>query len=291
MAKYQIGCGQITWKNVPENEILSDIAEAGYAGTPPKLNLETPPGDIIERFGRHGLKPAPPYFGAGFWKPEDEQTILGKAADIARFTKSVGCTELYVAAGGGGSQSPSGASRREIAGHVSAEDAMSDADFDQFARVLNEFARVTLDEGVHSCFHNHVGTVIETAGELDSLLSRTDDTTVLLGLDTGHLAWAGANPVEVCSKYADRIKTLHLKDINERVRKQGADAKWDYETFTSHGIFTELGEGSVNFPAIVAILDGVDFDGWLIVETDITQKLTALESATVSRQYLRTLGL
>lgn len=291
MTENLIGCGQITWKDVREDEVLSDIVTAGYDGAPPKLQLDVPPSDIISRFEQHGLKPAPPYFGAGFWKPEEEQNILGRAADIAQFTNAVGCTELYVAAGGGGAQAPTGTSRREIAGHVGAADMISDAEFDQFATVLNEFARITLNEGVTSCFHNHVGTVIETADELDQLISRTDDMSVFLGLDTGHLAWAGADPVAVCRKYADRIKTLHLKDIDEQVRLDGVEQKWDYDTFTANGIFTELGEGSVDFPAILSVLNDVDFKGWLIVETDITQKPTALESAQISRTYLRSIGL
>jgi sugar phosphate isomerase/epimerase len=52
-----------------------------------------------------------------------------------------------------------------------------------------------------------------------------------------------------------------------------------------------LGNGSVDFPAIVDLLHGRGFSGWLIVETDVTQQPTALRSAQMSRDYLRTLGL
>lgn len=291
MATYRIGCGQITWRNVPEERVLAEIAGAGYEGAPPGLSPDIPAADVVARFDTHGLKPAPPYFGARFWEPDDERGILDQAATVARWTRQLGCTELYVAAGGGNPRSASGRSRRAVAGHVSPEDAMTERELDQFARVLSEFAHITCDEGVTTCFHNHVGTVIETAAELDELLTRADDEVVFLGLDTGHLAWAGADPVDVCRRYADRIRTLHLKDIDDAVRRQGAEANWDYDTFVRHGIFTELGEGDVDFRGILAVLEDVDFDGWLIVETDVTRKPTALESATVSREYLRTLGL
>ena len=75
------------------------------------------------------------------------------------------------------------------------------------------------------------------------------------------------------------------------MRERGRDAGWDYSTFSQQGIFVELGEGCVDFPAIFAILDAVGFSGWLIVETDVTQKPTARESVTISRAYLRNLGL
>lgn len=291
MAAYSIGCGQITWRNMSEDDIIADIAIAGYEGVPPKLLPDADASDIIRRYQQHGLRPAPPYFGASFWNPDEEASILGRAGDIARFVRELGCAELYVAAGGGGFQAPSGTSRAKVAGHVTPDDAMSEAEFDQFARVLSDFGRITLEEGVHSCFHNHVGTGIETADELARLLSRVDLDTVFLGLDTGHLAWAGDDAVEICRQYADRIRTLHLKDVDEQVRQQGVEASWDYDTFTGHGIFAELGEGDVDFPAIISVLDGVGFEGWLIVETDVTQKATALESATISREYLASIGL
>lgn len=291
MATYRIGCGQITWRNVPEEQVLAEIAQAGYEGMPPALDPDTPASEVIARLDAHGLKPAPPYFGASFWEPDEERVILDQAPAIARWVRHLGCTELYVAAIGGGHRSPSGKSRRAVAGHVGPEDAMSERELDQFARVLSEFAHITHNEGVTTCFHNHVGTVIETADELDQLLTRADDDVVFLGLDTGHLAWAGANPVEICQRYADRIRTLHLKDVDESVRRQGVEANWDYDTFVRHGIFAELGEGDVDFTGVLAVLEDIDFDGWLIVETDVTQKPTALESATISRNYLRSIGV
>ena len=291
MTRPKIGCGQITWRGQPEEDALRDIAAAGYAGAPAPLTPGESPEAVIARFARFGLKPAPPYFGAPFQDPAAEADILGGAREIARFTRIVGCTELYVAASGDGFRAPSGATRREVAGHVGPNDAMSDTEFNQFARVLSAFARTTLEEGVRSCFHNHVGTVIETGDELDRLLSLADPGAVFLGLDTGHLAWAGEDAVAICRKYADRIRTLHLKDVDEAVRRRGVAAGWDYGTFTAKGIFAELGEGCVDFPAILADLKARSFDGWLIVETDVTRKPSALESATISRDYLRGLGL
>jgi sugar phosphate isomerase/epimerase len=33
------------------------------------------------------------------------------------------------------------------------------------------------------------------------------------------------------------------------------------------------------------------FRGWIVVETDVTTKPSALESATISRNYLRSIGV
>jgi inosose dehydratase len=287
MSSPLIACGQVTWHNNDEEAAFADIAAAGYAGVPPKVPAGVTAADIVARLDRHGLKAAPPYYAASFWDPEQEQAILQRAEELGRLVQEIGCTELYVAAGGGGFQAPSGAARSAAAGHVTAADMMSDAEFEQFARTLTAFGRITLKYGVRICFHNHVGTVIETRAELDRLMELCDDDAVFLGIDTGHLAWAGMDVVEVCRVYRDRILTMHLKDIVESVRATGAREGWDYDTFTRNGVFAELGEGSVDFIGLNELLDEAGFDGWLVVETDVTSLPTPLDSARTSREYLR----
>ena len=63
--------------------------------------------------------------------------------------------------------------------------------------------------------------MIETREEIDRLLSLLDPALIFLGPDTGHLAWAGADPVAFCRDYAARIKTIHVKDVDARVRDRG----------------------------------------------------------------------
>lgn len=295
-----IGCGQITWIRftsngpewlAPEEQVLAEIAQAGYAGAPANPERDRSAQETSELFARYGLQPAPGYLGTAFWERERQDEIVERARRYAAFAREVGCTELYVAPGGFDYVTRSGQTRRETAGHVRPEDSLTDDEFQVFAEALNLVGEATLAEGVRSCFHNHVGTVVETRAEVDRLFALTDPNVVFLGPDTGHLAWAGDDPVAFCRDYAPRIKTLHLKDIDAAVRERGREAEWDYGTFTDHGIFVELGEGCVDFPAIFAILDEVGFSGWLIAETDVTQKPTPLESATISRAYLRNLGL
>jgi inosose dehydratase len=167
---------------------------------------------------------------------------------------------------------------------------MTDAEFEQFAKTLDKVGQITMDQGVLSCFHNHVGSTIETREEIDRLFDMVDRKLVFQGPDIGHLAWAGADVVQFCRDYAQDIKTVHLKDIDPNVLKEGLENEWDYATFSAHGIFAELGEGFVDFPAVFDILSKANYEGWIVVETDVTQKPTALESATISRNYLRSIG-
>ena len=168
---------------------------------------------------------------------------------------------------------------------------MSDAEFEQCAKTVNKVGEITLKYDVRSCFHNHVGSVIETREEIDRLFSMVDRDVVFQGPDIGHLVWAGADPVQFCKDYAGDIKSVHIKDIDPEVLEKGVARSWDYGQFSDNGIFAELGEGCVDFSTIFEILDGTGYEGWIIVETDRTQKPTALQSATISREYLGSLGL
>ena len=292
MGGIRVGCGQITWPpSEPEERVLAEIARAGYEGAPAGPRGERSALETVELYARFGLRPAPGYLGAEFWDEEKRSEILREAERHARFARKAGCEELYVAAGGFDYVTRSGKARWKLAGHVGPEDGLTDEEMGRFARVLSEVGALTLEHGVRSCFHNHVGSVIETREEIDRLLALADPELVFLGPDTGHLAWAGADVLSFCREHAARIKTLHLKDVHEPVARKGRAEGWDYATFTENGVFAELGEGSVDFPALFEVLDDAGFEGWVIAETDVTQKASALESATVSREYLRSIGV
>lgn len=287
-----IGCGQITWRGLPEEAALADIAAAGYAGAPAGPSRDRTAQETLALFESYGLRPAPGYFAADFWKADEEAAILERARTFGAVSAALGLTELYVATGGFDRDvMASGRTRAAASGHVTAADAISDAEFEQFANTLSRACAILLGYGVKGCFHNHVGSVIETAEEMDRLLAATDPNVVFLGPDTGHLAWGGANVVDFFRRYADRIKTVHVKDINESVRQEGVAKEWDYRTFSAHGIWTEVGHGVIDFRAVFQILADAGFDGWIIVETDVTQLASPLESAQVSRAYLRGLGM
>jgi inosose dehydratase len=281
-----LACGQITWmwgEFTPE-EVLGQIAEAGYEGAPATAANLDEVDAVRARFDAAGLKPAPGYMGADFWDASQADAIVERAAGIAEAAKALGLTELYVAA----NLTPE---RRAVSGRVSSADALSPEGFDTFASTLNRVGEATLQHGVRAAFHNHVGSFIETRAEIDELFGRVDRSKVFHGPDIGHLAWAGDDVLAYTRDYIDHIVTLHVKDIDPTVRSQGVAGKWEYMQFARTGIFTELGQGMVDFPALFDILRGAGFSGWVVVETDVTQRPTALESASVSRDYLRSLEM
>ncbi|MFH1085399.1 MAG: sugar phosphate isomerase/epimerase [Chloroflexota bacterium] len=294
MAVFKVACGQITWGSEnPKRDVdpLAEIALAGYEGAPCGPRGDETPAQLVARYARYGLKPAPGYLGANYWDPAQRAAILERARALAGFMAGVGCTEVYVASSGSSAVTASGRTRRQASASVRPEEALADDQYQRFADTLNEVGRITKREGVLSCFHNHVGSFIETRAEIDKLFSLVDRDVIFQGPDIGHLAWAGVDPVRFCQDYAKEIKSVHIKDINTDVLRRGLAAGWDYGQYSRAGIFAELGEGMVDFPAIFDILRNAGYSGWIVVETDRTMKATAFKSAMISRKYLESVGV
>jgi inosose dehydratase len=280
-----VACGQITWgRDYPREQVLAEIAQAGYDGAPAGRIGDATPAEVLALYARYGLRPAPGYLGLDWWNPDLRSHQLAQAARQAAFSRELGLTELYVAS----NLTPE---RRAIAGQVTSATATPTEDLKRLADLLNAIGAATLREGVRACFHNHVGSPVETRDEIDRLFALVDRTVVFQGPDLGHLAWAGDDPVQLIRDYGPAVKTLHLKDISPAVRAEGIARRWDYRAFAENGIFVELGEGMVDFPAVFAALRAIGFQGWIIVETDVTRKPSALESAMISRRYLASLGI
>jgi inosose dehydratase len=76
---------------------------------------------------------------------------------------------------------------------------------------LDRVAASAGEAGLTTALHPHVGTMVETAGEVSRVLSGSG---VPLCLDTGHLLVGGANPAAVARDHANRIAHVHLKDVD-----------------------------------------------------------------------------
>ncbi len=291
MKNYIVGCGQITWgRETPREQVLQEIADAGYEGAPAGPYGGATPESILELYGRFGLRPGPGYLGANFWDPELTEELLERSKMLAEFTAGINCDAIFVADGGFNVVTPRGKTRRELAAQVTPEDSLTPDQYRYYGEVLTQVGEIFLASGVKACFHNHVGSFIETRQEVDDLWAQVDRSKVFQGPDIGHLAWAGADVTQFCNDYASEIKALHIKDIYPGVMQEGLSKGWTYGEFSAAGIFAELGEGMVDFPAMFDILNQAGYEGWLIVETDRTTKDSAFESAKISRDYLKSLG-
>jgi inosose dehydratase len=137
-----------------------------------------------------------------------------------------------------------------------------------------------------------MGTGVMIQSDVDRLMENTKPELVHLLLDTGHLAFAGADPLEVTRTYASRVKHIHLKDVRANVVKRARRNHLSFKDAIEAGVFTVPGDGDIDFLPIFEALGAAGFEGWLVVEAEQDPaKATPLKYAKMARQYLReTLG-
>ena len=183
--------------------------------------------------------------------------------------------------------------RTARAGRIRAEDGLTPAQWDAYARRAERVALEVRDAaGLRTVFHHHCAGYVETPEEIEALLSRTDPGLLGLCLDTGHLTFAGGDPLTTLSEHGDRIRHVHFKDCEPALAAQARVEGWDYHTAVRRGVFCELGRGMVPFAGVLDALRARGYDGWIVVEQDVLPGLgTPSASAARNRAYLRKLGI
>ncbi len=184
------------------------------------------------------------------------------------------------------------------AGRVTPELALSDAGWDTLARGAERIARAVKQQtGLRTVFHHHCAGYVETPDEIARLMETTDPQLLGLVLDTGHFTYGsgGDDPALLAAaldRFGRRIWYIHLKDCHRAVAAQARRDGGDYFQAVRDGVFCELGQGCVDFPAVVKWLEQHDYDGWAVVEQDVLPGMgTPCQSARRNRRYLLSLGI
>jgi inosose dehydratase len=263
-------------KALPLPTLLERVAEAGFGAIQADLPAGMDAAAFRAALDEHGLVPAPSYFSMPLAEAGARATFVPETERRASEQAELGLTELVVAA------NMAVDAPRVLAPARGAQ--ADDARLETIAESLRLVGEATRRAGVTSCLHPHVGTWIEVEAEVDWLLERLDPELVALGPDTGHLAWAGADPLAIARKYSDRIRAIHIKDIRLDVaeRHRGDDA--NYRDVVQDGLWVEPGRGDLDFAAIFAELRP---DLWGIVEVDSPDLPTPEESVAASGAWAR----
>ena len=134
-------------------------------------------------------------------------------------------------------------------------------DWTEWGKRLTQVADRTLAEGVRVAYHHHMGTIVESADDIDALMNATGPSVSLL-LDTGHATWGGADPVALARKYRARIAHFHAKDVRKPILDKARAGDWSFlDAILGQGdelgVYTVPGDGVVDYPAVFAELQGL----------------------------------
>jgi inosose dehydratase len=281
-------------------QVLDEIAETGYAGT--ELGdwgfMPTDPERLREELQRRNLGMVGAFVTTRLVDSRSYASSRERAVTTARLLASVANATAPVIVLS--DQPTADPHRSREAGRVTPQFGLPDEWWDTAAEGVEEIARAVRDEtGLRTVFHHHCATYVETPREIDALLQRTDPALLGLCLDSGHATYGsgssedpGATALALLRRHRDRVWHVHFKDCDPVVAEQARDAKWDYQTALRDGLFCELGQGSVDFPALLRELEGSGYDGWIVVEQDVLPSMGApRDSAGRNREYLRQIGV
>ena len=258
-AQLRFGYAAITWGG-NDRQAIDDIAALGFRGIQLRQSAVTTwgdrPAELKQLLAEHHLTLVALSSGDVSLDPAAEQATLAQHASNARFVRDVGGRYLQVI-------------DTRPAGREPEPD-----DFRRMGRLLTEIGRRSAELGIPLGYHNHMGALGQSPGEVARVLDAADPRFVRLELDTGHYQQAGGDPAEAVRQHAGRLLFLHIKDLDASDR------------------FVELGRGRVDFQAVFAALDAIRFDGWGMVELDSVPDAarTPKESGTIARRYLEAEG-
>ena len=259
-----IGINQILWANddlpdiappIDPLTILDEMARLGYRGS--QLGMTFPRGEALRAALRsRDLRIAEVYacLPCGADGPTDEARDIGRAK-TGRAPRGRGRRPRRGAAAHPRPGRPRGA-RRRPGRAVPERPRRPGACADLLAELAAEATRL----GHPLAFHHHVGTYVETPAEVERLMAAADPALVGLCLDVGHYQLAGGDPVDAIERYGERVRHVHLKDVDPDVAAGCGPAR---SRTSSSGlrerVFTELGRGELDLPASSAALARRDY--------------------------------
>ncbi len=265
----------------PFEQTVSEMALAGFQGCSVGHKYPTDTKVLKRELELRGLRVSEPWASTHFTVNGMEERTVARFKEQMAFIKEMGGTDIVVAELGH-------AVHQQPVAVIPNKPVFDDDQWKAMVVGLEGLGRMAADEGMRLCYHHHMGTGVMTRAEVDRLMNDTDPQLVHLLFDTGHLYWAGDDPLDMAKAYADRIKHVHLKDIRKDVLDRCTEARLSFLESVVEGVFTVPGDGDIDFKLILQVLSDAGFEGWLIVEAEQDpHKANPLEYALKARAYLR----
>ena len=264
MSEIKLGVSPLSWMNsdipslgdaIPIEQCLSEVAEIGYLG----VELEDPMRKILPKLPEL-LKELKITCAAGWHSTfllenswEQELASIQKHLEVL---DKIGARMVNLAECSGSVHRLSGVS-------LSTRPKLNDHEVKKLAELLDKLSDYIHQQGFKTAYHHHMGTVIQDADDIRRLMSCSEIMGLLF--DSGHLYFAGEEPLKVLKEHLNRVTHVHLKNIRpDKLNREG-----DFFSAIVNGAFTVPGDGlGIDFAPIVEALVQSGYQGWMIVEAE-----------------------
>lgn len=264
----RLGISPIGWSNddlpelggdIPLDTCLAEASEAGFEGIELGHKFPRDPALLQSLLGDHELHLVSGWYSGRLLERSVAEELVAIEPHRAVLAAMGSAVLVYAETSGG------------IAGDrtrpLSRRPSLPNGHWRDFGIHLTELADRLAERGIRLAYHHHMGTVVETADEIDRLMASTGGSVGLL-LDTGHLAFAGADPVDIAWRHGLRISHVHCKDVRPDVLARARAADQSFLDSVIDGVFTVPGDGAIDFVAVLGALKAANYRGWLVVEAE-----------------------
>ena len=263
----EIGINPITWTNddmpelggdIPLETCLSETREAGYRGTELGGKFPRSSAELGPILTHHRLRLVSGWYDGRILEREvaAEFAVIEPHLTLLR---DLGCKVVVYA----------DTSRRQegLFHPASQRPSLAEEDWHAYGRKITELAERMAAFGVRMAFHHHMGTIVQTDGEIDRLMASTGEAVGLL-YDTGHCLFAGGSPAALLARHIGRVVHVHCKDVRQAVLAQALAEDMSFMDAVLAGIFTIPGDGCIDFLPLLRRLCDAGYAGWLVVEAE-----------------------
>lgn len=265
------GTNPIAWANdddqtlgahIPTEQILKEASDIGFDGIENGHRWPNDPEELKQFLGGFGLKFISGWYSLNLLSQSvaEEKKAIQPHLDKLRHN---GCTVCIACETSNTIQG----SDVDISGSpVLSADEMKD-----FGASVEELAAFCAQQGIELVYHHHMGTVVETPGEIDAFMAATGPATKLL-FDAGHCYFGsdGGDPAPILARHAGRVRHFHAKNVRPLVMKDVRETGKSFMDGVRAGVFTVPGddEGGIDFTPLLQILKDTGYQGWIVIEAE-----------------------
>jgi inosose dehydratase len=123
---------------------------------------------------------------------------------------------------------------------------------------MADVAAQAAESGIVSCYHPNsaANSLFRTAEDYEVMFDMIEPTAIGWAPDVGHIVNGGMDALAQMKAHRNLIRHVHFKD------RKGPN-EW-----------TLMGEGTIDYPAILAYLTDTGYRGWIMVEDESPQAVT-----------------
>jgi inosose dehydratase len=264
----RIGINPISWSNddlpslggeTPLETALAEGKAIGYQGFELGNKFPRESKALAAVLGRHGLALVSGWYSGQLARRSVAEEIAAVEAHLALLADNGAAVMVYGEVADSIQGRPVPLYQRPRFRH--------EAEWRAYGERLTAFGRHLLARGVRLAYHHHMGAYVEAPEDVDRLMASTGAEVGLL-FDSGHMAFAGGDPVAMLAKHVGRVCHVHCKDVRPAVIRMARNRDWSFLESVLNGAFTVPGDGAIGFAALLRILHGHGYRGWLVVEAE-----------------------